>query len=90
MSDGSRGKAAKGGAGVSPRGNNGRGENSPESIASLQAMVRQLQSDVDKLKFSEHKRRESVRKAREAKQAAEASFEDWLRPVPEVRNERNP
>lgn len=55
-----------------------------ESLATIaegsEGLLRQLQSDVDKLKHAEWKRREAVRKAREAAKAAAEAEEYWLTP----------
>lgn len=50
---------------------------SGESVQGLAKSVKQLQSEVDKLKYAEHKRRELARAVKE-RQKAEEELKEWL------------
>jgi len=54
-----------------------RRESSGETNQGLSRTVRQLQSEVDKLKYAEHKRRELARVVKERRKAEE-ELQKWL------------
>lgn len=67
----------------SPRDSGDRSEAVTPPVQGLVQLVRHLQSEVDKLKYAEHRRRELERAVKERKEA-EAKLKEWFtNPRPE-------
>lgn len=65
------------GEGSKPRVVSPRGKVSGESCQGLVKTVKQLQSDVDKLKYAEHKKRELARAIKE-REETEEELKAWI------------